>query len=102
MLCHGTLTCNGVARDRCCGIAMDQLVGEPLGFLAAASIAEKSVDIHEARAGNDALEAHMTETSGEIAQQFNFEFSTRGEVTMTAFARKYVVTLSIPVETRFA
>src|SRR4249919_2900002 len=101
MLCHGALPCNGVARDRCCGIAMDQLVGEPLGFLAAACIAEKSVDIHEARAGDDALEAHMTETSGEIAQQFNFEFGARGEVTVSTFAGEDVVALSIPIKTRF-
>src|SRR5271168_3702572 len=102
MLGQRSLAGNGSLRDRCSRIARCDFVAQPLRFFTAMRVFEKEVNVHQARSGNDAFIADMSEANEQVAKQFDFQFVPWSEVAVSAFTGEDVLLLSIPNEASFA
>src|SRR5207249_2488071 len=75
------------------------LLLQPLGFFGLSGIAKKIVDVFDAGTGKDSLATYVVILLAEILCHFRFQVILGSKVGMTTFAREWMVTESIPIET---
>ena len=76
---------------------MRHLIGEPLRFGSAASVAQKVKYVYQARARDHTLATDVSVATGEVAKQIDFQLVAGREVGMAAFGGENVVLRSVPI-----
>ena len=81
---------------------MRHFVDQPLRRCAAASVAQKTENIHQTRTGKNPLITYVAEADAKIVKQLHFKRISRSEVSVAAFAGENIVAHAVPVHPSLA
>src|SRR5579864_7256196 len=73
-----------------------------MGFFSAMRVTQEVIDVHQARAGDNALETDVAEAGNKVAEQLNFQFGAGRKIAVAALRRKNLISISVPEKPGFA
>src|SRR5579871_981301 len=75
---------------------------QPRWLGAPVRVAQEMKDVYQSWSGNNALVAHVSKACRQVTKKVDLEFVPWAKISVSTFARRYLILIAIPNHPRFA